>query len=50
MNHLTFAQDILIRETQGRLFGKVTFNFENGKVTSAKIEKTEKPLIDKKDS
>lgn len=42
---LIWACDILKRAMRDNLYGHVTFKFENGNLTLAKTEKSEKPNV-----
>lgn len=40
---IRWATNILSREMQAGLYGCISFKFENGKITSVKTEKNERP-------
>lgn len=47
MTNLEWANEILIREAKTNLYGNITFSMQNGILTNVKIERSEKPPIDK---
>lgn len=45
MNVFEWAGGILVREINSKLYGTVTYSFQNGNITGCKVERSEKPPI-----
>lgn len=43
---IEWALSVLLREQDQCLYGSVTFTYQNGKIVSVKVEKSEKPPVD----